>query len=252
MTASDQRLEIETFEFVDRINAAATRDAVTATLFAGLGKFGFESFLIADLPPKGIPFENHIVLSGWPIEWFNQYMEMKYYDVDPIAARAREAVEPFYWSEAYRADDAGDDGRARLVMEEAREFNLNDGLVVPIFGSNGEQSCVTMGGRNQDHHPRARHALHFMSMYAHFRAREIAPIWPTLVKCQSDQVELTEREKECLRWIALGKTDLDLADILDISAHTANMHVRNAGRKLNAANRTQAVVTAMMAGQIKL
>jgi DNA-binding CsgD family transcriptional regulator len=56
---------------------------------------------------------------------------------------------------------------------------------------------------------------------------------------------LTPRELECLRWVAIGKTDAEIAVILSISPRTARFHVENAKLKLRADTRIQAVAQAM-------
>src|ERR1043166_8798979 len=62
--------------------------------------------------------------------------------------------------------------------------------------------------------------------------------------------ELTLREREVLQWIAAGKSSWDVSVILGISERTVNWLISRAGRKLNAVNRTHAVVNAIRAGQI--
>jgi DNA-binding CsgD family transcriptional regulator len=47
-----------------------------------------------------------------------------------------------------------------------------------------------------------------------------------------EESELSEREKDILREIALGKTNKEIADNLFISAHTAITHRKNITRKL--------------------
>lgn len=59
------------------------------------------------------------------------------------------------------------------------------------------------------------------------------------------EVRLTPREADCLLWAAEGKSDLDIAIILGISRSTVLKHLRSACDKLDAANRTHAVVKAM-------
>ena len=56
---------------------------------------------------------------------------------------------------------------------------------------------------------------------------------------------LSEREKEVLAWIADGKTDWDIGEILAISRRTVEWHIQQAMHKLGATNRTQAVVLAI-------
>jgi DNA-binding CsgD family transcriptional regulator len=56
---------------------------------------------------------------------------------------------------------------------------------------------------------------------------------------------LSERELECMRWVAAGKTDWEIGIILSISATTVKFHVNGARRKLGAVTRPQA--TAILA-----
>ena len=62
--------------------------------------------------------------------------------------------------------------------------------------------------------------------------------------------ELTDREKECMRWAALGKSEWEISQILGISEHTSEKHLLNAKSKLRAANRVQAVAEAIRQGYI--
>jgi transcriptional regulator EpsA len=51
----------------------------------------------------------------------------------------------------------------------------------------------------------------------------------------------TDREIEILNWIALGKTNPEIASILEISLFTVKNHIQCIFRKLNVSNRAQAV-----------
>lgn len=52
---------------------------------------------------------------------------------------------------------------------------------------------------------------------------------------------LSEREEEVMRWVRLGKTNSEIADILHLSTFTVKNHMRRIYKKLNAMNRAQAV-----------
>jgi transcriptional regulator EpsA len=52
--------------------------------------------------------------------------------------------------------------------------------------------------------------------------------------------QLTEREVEIMNWVRLGKTNVEIAMILNISAFTVKNHMQRILRKLNVTNRAQA------------
>lgn len=63
---------------------------------------------------------------------------------------------------------------------------------------------------------------------------------------------LSEREREILRWISLGKSNAEIGTILGISPLTVKNHVQKILRKLNVVNRAQAVGKALESGIISL
>lgn len=63
---------------------------------------------------------------------------------------------------------------------------------------------------------------------------------------------LSKREVECLRWAAIGKTDLEISMIMSRSRATVRFHIHNAATKLNSVNRSQAVFKAAQLGYISL
>ena len=63
---------------------------------------------------------------------------------------------------------------------------------------------------------------------------------------------LSKREVECLRWVAIGKTDMEIGMIMNRSRATVRFDICNASVKLNAVNRSQAVFKAAQLGYITL
>lgn len=63
---------------------------------------------------------------------------------------------------------------------------------------------------------------------------------------------LSKREVECLRWAAIGKTDMEISLIISRSRATVRFHIHNASSKLNAVNRSQTVFKAAQLGYISL
>ena len=65
---------------------------------------------------------------------------------------------------------------------------------------------------------------------------------------QHDDEKLSERELQCLEWVANGKSTRETADILGLAEITVRFHIGNASRKLGAVNRIHAVAKAISAG----
>jgi DNA-binding CsgD family transcriptional regulator len=62
---------------------------------------------------------------------------------------------------------------------------------------------------------------------------------------QTRDYGLTTREREILRWLAAGKSNSEIATILEIKPRTVHKHLEHMFRKLGVENRTAAVVRAL-------
>ena len=61
---------------------------------------------------------------------------------------------------------------------------------------------------------------------------------------------LTTRETDALTWVAAGKSDAEIAGIMDLSRKTINFHIENAKRKLGYTSRVTAIAAALRDGLI--
>ncbi|NQW93277.1 MAG: helix-turn-helix transcriptional regulator [Polaromonas sp.] len=67
----------------------------------------------------------------------------------------------------------------------------------------------------------------------------------TLLTMQTDEWSLTDRQLEVLHWVKSGKTNFEIALILDISALTVKNHMQKLFKRLQVHNRAQAVAKTM-------
>ena len=134
------------------------------------------------------------------------------------------------------------------MWEEARSFGLQAGLVHTCRDASGVGGMLTLARAGEtvttaEWQAKAGHILWLVQAVHLCMARIVAPkLLPALA------VELNQREAEVLRWTGEGKTSGEIADILNITERTVNFHIGKAIAKLNAVNKTAAVLRAAMLG----
>lgn len=79
-----------------------------------------------------------------------------------------------------------------------------------------------------------------------------APVLLRIVPMQADRGPLTRREHEVLQQLAAGRTSQEIAEELFISLKTVKNHLGSIYAKLEAHNRTQAVLSGMRLGLVRI
>lgn len=229
-------------EAVQNFESCDSFDAVKEAFMAEIACHGFTVCACGAFVPTDTGPETHFFFQNWPADWMALYQELNFVAVDFSVAEARRRISPFTWREALETRVLSR-GEANL-WDRVDEWGWEDGFSVPIHGPGGYFGLVTMGGPAFDLSPVLRQRLHLLAFLAHERCRHLAGISPIA----PEQDKLTARELECLRWVASGKTDWEISQILGLSASTVKTHVDQARLKLNARSRSQAVARMVLAG----
>jgi LuxR family transcriptional regulator, quorum-sensing system regulator BjaR1 len=228
------------FEILDTLQQAASLDEILKELSSAGNEFGFENFSISGLPLPKEKIDPYVMLCGWPSEWAQRYMTNSYVDSDPVIAKVRSSSMPFAWEEAVKESKSK---QGLIVMDEAKDFGLCEGFSVPIYTTHGFQAIVTFGAERMSLSSEEKAALHLVAIYAHSRVRSFLPAsYDTLDR---NIPSLTNREIECLKWSAAGKTAWEISVILSISARTVEQFLISSAHKMKATNRTQTVAEAL-------
>jgi LuxR family quorum sensing-dependent transcriptional regulator len=228
---------LDALAFVDAVERLPRLDDVTAAMEQSLAPFGIESFIVTGLPTKRQPFEELVMASRWPAEFFMLYIENDYARIDPLWRRSAQSHLPFEWdADAYRTDP--EPGVVEMMRHAAR-LGMRRGFLVPVHGPNGRAGCVSAAAADLALTARAKASIHLISLYGFERMRSLRGPLP------EKRTMLTAREREVLTWAAHGKSASQISETLSISKRTVDEHTQTAARKLGAANRTQAVAIAL-------
>jgi LuxR family quorum sensing-dependent transcriptional regulator len=234
-------------DFVEALRRCTDAPAICDLLVAELAAFGFTYVTDWTLPGPGESPGKGVLLNTRPADYVEHYVEHNLVVRDPVMTELRHTVDPFSWSDV-RSRRPLTQSLLR-IMDEATDFGSREGFVVPILTRSGSIAIVSACGPEPDLTPRARAALEMICIYAHEALKR------TLARADradTAQTPLTGREREIMRWVAAGKSDDEIGDILSISAATVTKHVKNAKVKLGAYRRTYAVVRAIRSGEIQI
>src|ERR1700678_1319865 len=79
------------------------------------------------------------VVCTYPAAWQARYFMKQYAKIDPVIARASEAVLPFDWEELPK-----DNPTTQAFFEDAADHDIgNNGLTIPVRNRNGVRSLVS-------------------------------------------------------------------------------------------------------------
>ena len=182
-----------------------------------------------------------VLFSNYPAVWQARYQAQEYQAIDPTVRHAMRSPSPVVWSDDLFAP-------ARELWEEARSFGLRAGLAHTCRDAGGMGGMLTLARAGEtvttaEWQAKACHILWLVQAVHLSMIRVIAP------KLQPEiAVQLSCREVEVLRWAGEGKTSGEIANILNITERTVNFHISKAMAKLNAVNKTAAVLQAAMLG----
>jgi DNA-binding CsgD family transcriptional regulator len=163
---------------------------------------------------------------------------------DPVMKRLKRLSIPFiYDQQLYVSEGAAD------LWEQQASFGYRTGVSVALHLP-GQKHFLLGVDRDQplpiqeDRLTRIMADLQLLAVHAQDAATRL--MLPP--NGGPSDVRLTSREVEILRWTMEGKSAWAVGEILGVSVHTVNFHLRNVFKKLDAANKHQAVLRAIALG----
>ena len=130
------------------------------------------------------------------------------------------------------------------------EISLNAGVALAEAGARRVGIGISRAVRDFDARDQAvLHAVQALLIAAFRASLEASPPKPPTVPAPpSGHVRLTRRENEILYWVAMGKTNGEIATILGAKPLTVKKHLEHVYEKLEVPNRTAAAAAAFMVG----
>lgn len=210
--------------------------------------FGFEHVTMLRKAPDVDSVEDSVLITAAPKAFIADYDMRGYSHFNPLLKQAERSAMPFTAHEISHRHLSEPEHEVLSFIKD--KLDLTDGYIVPMRCATHGDGTVLFGGNAPKQDPLKQSVLNMLGhcVYGHINdliaSLKIKPV-------DSERAQpLTARERECLQWVARGKTDFEIGIILGISARTARFHIENSKRKLGVASRVQAVTSALRGGVI--
>lgn len=235
--------QTDAFEFNTQLRGLKTIAACADLFRSAIAPFGFDTFACGELDLK-VRERTVFHIVDWPAEWRRFYLSEGLVERDPLIDALAFRHQPFTWSELRQDKKLQKIGRD--VLEKAAAAGWTEGLVVPLSRGNNRIGLVSLVGHDTNIGPENRAFLCLISICLHGHAR-------SLVRREGFAVPpagLTGREVQCVRLVAQGFSDNEIAKRLSIAASTAHEFVEKAKHRLKTRTRVEMVAIAAALGII--
>lgn len=221
----------------DRFAQAATRcrslRSLRRLLLAASRDLEFDHVALLHHASLASPAGRMVRIDNYPPEWVAEIVAGGLAPHDPVHLASRHANAAFRWDELERLVPLGRE--QRMILERSRSFGLGDGLTVPVNVPGEPAGSCSFAVRRGKSIPRERlHCAEIVGTHAFDAARRLSGLG-----CRIARPRLSRREVQCLKLVAAGKSDWEIAAILGIAHETARQYVRRARRAYDVATRTQ-------------
>lgn len=227
--------------------AARTAD-VWRLLVAFARERSIERIAYHHLPPPGAPDSAllRVENEGFGEALLAQYLAARASGIAALANLIQQSVRPVYLDELPDRVELRPQERQHLAAYRAA--GVANGLGLQAFGPQGRHGifALDLGPGRARLPPAELTQIRLAAQAMHLRYSEL--LLPTL----GEMPTLSPRESEVLLWVARGKSNAAIGEILGISAHTVDAHLRRIFLKLGVFDRISAALRGLGFGLIGL
>ena len=215
-------------------------EAGLADLLAGVTReLGFRYFALTHHVDIRRHPDRAIRLLNYPAEWVEYYDAHSLGVSDPVHRASHVTTLGFPWSKIPRLISLTQYDHE--ILERGGKNGIGDGFTVPAHvpgESHGSCSFANPAGE-----PLPEELLLTAQLVGHYAFDAARRLWRVRPVEQSSL--LTDRQREILVWVAQGKTDWEIAQILGISQDTVTDHLKHARDRYGGGKRTSLVAKAL-------
>jgi LuxR family transcriptional regulator, quorum-sensing system regulator CciR len=244
-----QLSEVQTF--VRQANRLSKTDDLKSLLEDVVRSLGFDYFALAHHVDLKLPPADAVRLDNYPTAWVEMIMAHRYYVDDPVLAASQKTAAGFVWSEVPSFMPLTP--RQKEILERAAREGMGDGFTVPVHVPGEFFGSCSFGVRFGRELPEASlPAAQYVGCFAFEAARRVARLEAARRRRlqAEDRPILSQRQRDCVTLVAMGRSDKEAARALGISPDTVHQHIEEAKRRYGVEKRNQLLVRALFEGDI--
>ncbi len=182
----------------------------------------------------------------YPLRWMTEYIRNNYIEIDPLLHLDYRRASLVDW------EDVQAECKVQKMFQKFQEYGLgSNGITVTGHICKSQYGALgltfELGAANWADFKRENLDLfQFLTAQLCDRYSDLYHLSGT------PNFQLTRRELQCLYWIAIGKTDNQISNLMNIGKWTVVSHVKSAKQKLKTPNRASAVAIAISEGLIDI
>lgn len=224
---------------IDHFKARAglcVHDRELAVLLSDVTReLGFDHFALLHHASLASSRPALIRIDTYPAGWAEELVAHDLVGADPVHHACARTHVGFAWTEL--PDLVAIGFRGREILDRARRFDIGEGFTVPVNIPGEPAGSCSFAMRAGARLPAGR-LLCVEQIGAHaFRAARRLHHYPLAARAP----HLSRRERQCVRLLAAGKTDWEIAAILGISVETTHQYVKRARAAYDVVSRAQLV-----------
>jgi LuxR family transcriptional regulator, quorum-sensing system regulator CciR len=248
VSAGERSMWDDVREFTQKAGACDSVADLNHAFGSMAESWGFEHFVAIQVSARQQDLRAPLARSfgSPPEQWLHRYQEAGHVHRDAGIKRIMSSVDPYWWRDLENSRLESDE---RLVMEEAREFGLGHGLVVPVRQPDGSVWSCLMAAEHVEESDDLKLAAVVAANYYVGRGM-------LLQAGETRKIDLayrlTRRQREVILWMARGLTTDEIGEVIGISGRTVAHHVEDAKLRLNARTQASLLAEALLHGEIAL
>jgi LuxR family quorum-sensing system transcriptional regulator CciR len=228
--------------FVEAAGSCADLPQLGRLLSDAARELGFHYFALLDHASLRRDGSGLVRIDNYPEAWVRELVADGHGPDDPVHLASRRANTGFGWRDLGALIRL--ERRHTRILARSRHFGLGGGFTVPANVPGEPSASCSFAVRVGRELPASRlRCAELIGAHALRAARRLRRAMPR-------RPHLSPRELECVRLLAMGKTDWEIARILGLSVETAHHYVKRARAAYDVASRTQLVVYGLRDGWI--